>query len=138
MTSTNDTYVVFGTKTPASAVPHTGSATYSTVLDGTYVNNNGVYEVDGAGSLTANFGAGTIGYSATLTGTREGGGTKIAFGTLTGSGSIATHSAGFKGTEPPPARLKSMSTQFHGPAAQKLVAFRLTATTATARRDRRH
>ncbi|MEO7602910.1 MAG: hypothetical protein ABIS39_06575 [Sphingomicrobium sp.] len=98
VTSTNDTYVVFGTKTPGSAIPHGGSASYSTYLDGTFVNKNGVYAVAGTGSLNAYFGSGTIDYSATLTGTREGGGTNIAFGTTTGIGSIAYASAGFKGT----------------------------------------
>ena len=122
VTSTNDTYVVFGTKTPASAVPHSGSATYSTVLDGTYVNKNGVYEVDGAGSLTANFGGGTIGYSATLTGTREGGGTNIAFGTLTGTGSIAYASSGFRGTGVTNGSGYKLDVNgnFYGPAYQEI------------------
>ena len=129
VTSTNDTYVVFGSKTPGGAVPLSGSATYSTVLDGTYVNKNGVYEVDGAGSLTANFGAGTIGYSATLTGTREGGGTNIAFGTLTGTGSIAYSSAGFKGTGTTNGSGYKLDVNgnFYGPAAQEIGGiFRLT------------
>ncbi len=129
VTSTNDTYVVFGTKTPASALPHTGSAVYSTVLDGTYVNRNGVYEVDGAGSLTANFGAGTIGYSATLTGTREGGGTNIAFGTLTGAGTISFGSSGFKGTGTTNGSGYKLDVNgnFYGPTAQEIGGiFRLT------------
>jgi hypothetical protein len=98
VTSTNDTYVVFGTKTPASALPHTGSANYVTYLDGTFVDKNGVYAVTGTGGLTANFGSGTISYTATLNGDREGGGTDIAFGALSGSGTIAYASSGFKGT----------------------------------------
>ena len=122
VTSSNDTYVVFGSRTPGSAVPRTGSAAYSTVLDGTYVNKNGVYEVDGAGSLTANFGAGTIGYSATLTGTREGGGTNIAFGTLTGTGSIAFRNAGFKGTGTTNGSgfKLDVNGNFYGPAAEEI------------------
>ena len=129
VTSTNDTYVVFGSKTPASGVPLSGSATYSTVLDGTYVNKNGVYEVDGAGSLTANFAAGTIGYSATLTGTREGGGTNIAFGTLTGTGSLAASNSSFKGTGTTNGSGYKLDVNgnFYGPAAQEIGGiFRLT------------
>jgi len=97
-TSVNDTYVVFGTKTPASAIPHTGSASYSTILDGTWVNSAGAYAVSGSGTFNAYFGSGTIGYSTTATGTPEAGGAVINFGTLTGTGSIAYASAGFKGT----------------------------------------
>lgn len=98
VTSTNDTYVVFGTKTPSSALPNSGSANYVTYLDGTFVDKNGVYAVTGTGGLTANFGTGLISYNATLNGDREGGGTDIAFGALTGSGTISFGSSGFKGT----------------------------------------
>jgi hypothetical protein len=129
VTSTNDTYVVFGSKTPGSAVPRTGSAHYSTYLDGTYVNKNGVYAVTGNGTLDANFGSGTIGYSATLDGTREGGGTNIAFGTLTGTGSIAYSSAGFKGTGATNGSGYKLDVNgnFYGPAAQEVGGiFRLT------------
>jgi hypothetical protein len=69
VTSVNDTYVVFGSKTPTANIPRTGSATYSTVLDGTFVNKTGAYAVAGDGSLTANFAGGTIVYDATATGT---------------------------------------------------------------------
>ncbi len=129
VTSTNDTYVVFGTKTPASAVPHTGSATYSTYLDGTFVDKNGVYAVAGTGGLTANFGSGTIAYNATLNGTREGGGTGIAFGALTGAGTIAYASAGFKGTGTPNGSGYQLDVNgnFYGPAYQEVGGiFRLT------------
>ena len=129
VTSTNDTYVVFGTRTPGASMPTTGSASYSTVLDGTYVKTSGVYEVDGAGSLTANFGSGTIGYSATLVGTREGGGTNIAFGTLTGSGSLSLAGASFNGTgvKNGSGYKLDVNGHFYGPAAQEIGGiFRLT------------
>src|SRR3954471_18172303 len=96
-TSVNDTYVVFGAKTPPASVPLTGSATYATVVDGTFVNTNGAYAVSGTGNLTANFAGGTITYGATATGTKEVGSGSIAFGTMTGTGAIAVRSGTFSG-----------------------------------------
>ena len=129
VTSTNDTYVVFGSKTPSSGMPLTGSASYTTYLDGTFVDKNGVYAVTGTGGLTANFGAGTISYNATLNGDREGGGTDIAFGALTGSGTISFGSSGFKGTGTTNGSGYKLDVNgnFYGPAAQEIGGiFRLT------------
>ena len=129
VTSTNDTYVVFGARTPGSAMPNNGSASYTTHLDGTFVNKNGVYAVAGAGGLTANFGAGTISYNATLTGTREGGGTNIAFGALNGSGSLSLGGASFNGsgTTNGSGYKLDVNGHFYGPAAQEIGGiFRLT------------
>lgn len=129
VTSTNDTYVVFGSKTPSSGMPLTGSANYTTYLDGTFVDKNGVYAVTGTGGLTANFGSGTISYTATLAGDREGGGTDIAFGTLNGAGTISFGSSGFKGTGTTNGsgyRL-DVNGNFYGPAADEIGGiFRLT------------
>jgi hypothetical protein len=126
---------VFGTKTPGSAVPHTGSASYATYLDGTYVNRDGVYAVSGTGGLTANFGSGTIAYNATLTGTPEAGGSNIAFGSLTGTGSIAYSSAGFKGTGTTNGSGYKLDVNgnFYGPAYQEVGGiFRLTGSRSSA------
>lgn len=120
--SVNDTYVVFGQKTSAAAMPRTGSASYSTVLDGTFVNAAGVYAVSGTGSLTANFGSGTIAYDATATGTPEAGGSAISFGTMTGTGSIAYSSSGFKGTGSYNGNGYALDVagNFYGPAADEI------------------
>jgi hypothetical protein len=129
VTSTNDTYVVFGARTPGASMPNTGSASYTTYLDGTYVNKNGVYAVTGAGGLTANFGAGTISYDANLNGAREGGGTGIAFGALTGSGSLSLGGASFNGTGTKNGGgfKLDVNGHFYGPAAQEIGGiFRLT------------
>ena len=102
---------------------------YTTHLDGTFVNKNGVYAVAGAGGLTANFGAGTISYNATLTGTREGGGTNIAFGALNGSGSLSLRGASFNGsgTTNGSGYKLDVNGHFYGPAAQEVGGiFRLT------------
>lgn len=96
--NSNDTYVVFGTKTPRSAMPVAGNASYTTHLDGTFVNKDGVFAVDGSGNLNADFAAGTLTYDATATGAREGGGAGIAFGTMTGSGTIVKGGPAFSGS----------------------------------------
>ena len=121
-TSVNDTYLVWGQRTPGASVPRTGSASYNTVLDGTFVNRNGAYAVSGTGTFGANFGAGTISYSSTATGTREGGGAGINFGTMTGAGSIAFNSAGFNGTGTTNGNGYAMDVNgnFYGPAVDEI------------------
>lgn len=96
-TTTNDTYLVFGSKTPKSAIPHSGSANYTTILDGTWIDKTGAYAVSGTGTFSADFLNGSIGYSTTATGLRESDSVALAFGTMTGTGSIAYKSATFNG-----------------------------------------
>jgi hypothetical protein len=119
-TTVNDTYVVWGSKT--ATTPTTGAGTYSTVLDGTFANKSGVYAVTGTGNFTANFGSGTISYDATASGAREGGGPGIAFGTMTGSGSIAYKGAGFTGTGGVNGSGYSLDVagNFYGPNAEEI------------------
>jgi hypothetical protein len=96
-TNVNDTYFVYGTKTAPSQIA-SGTASYTTAADGTFVNKDGVYAVTGNGTFSADFGARTVAYSSTLAGSREGDSSPLAFGTLTGSGTIATASSSFKTT----------------------------------------
>ena len=121
-TSVNDTYLVFGQKTPGASVPRTGSASYTTIVDGTFVNKNGAYAISGNGNLTANFLGGTINYSETATGTKEVGSGSVAFGTMTGTGSIAFNAAGFSGTGTTDAQGYKMDVNgyFYGPSAQEV------------------
>jgi hypothetical protein len=120
-TSVNDTYVVFGTKSPSSAVT-SGSASYSTVVDGTFVNKTGSYAVSGTGTFTANFTGGTIAYSTTASATPETSGTAFSFGTMTGSGSIAVKSSGFAGSGVTNGSGYAMDVNgnFYGPAAEEI------------------
>jgi hypothetical protein len=121
-TSVNDTYLVWGQRTPGASVPRTGSASYNTVLDGTFINKNGAYAVSGTGTFGADFAAGTINYSSAATGTPEAGGAAINFGTMTGSGSIAFNSAGFSGTGTTNGSGYAMDVNgnFYGPAADEI------------------
>ena len=122
-TSVNDTYLVFGTKSPSSAVS-TGSGSYSTIVDGTFVDKTGSYAVSGTGTFTANFGAtgGTLAYSTTANATPETSGTAFSFGTMNGTGSIATRSASFRGTGSTNGSGYAMDVagSFYGPAAQEI------------------
>jgi hypothetical protein len=120
-TSVNDTYVVFGTKSPSSAVT-SGTATYSTIVDGTFVNKTGSYAVSGTGTFGADFTAGTITYSTTASATPETTGTAFSFGTMAGTGSIATASSSFKGTGAVNGSGYAMDVagNFYGPAADEI------------------
>jgi hypothetical protein len=119
-TTVNDTYLVFGTKT--ATTPTTGSASYSTVLDGTFVNNSGSYAVNGTGTFSANFGTGSISYSSSASATPETSGTAFSFGTMTGAGTISYRSAGFSGTGATNGSGYAMDVNgnFYGPAADEI------------------
>jgi hypothetical protein len=120
-TAVNDTYVVFGTRAPSSAVT-SGTGSYSTVVDGTFVNTAGSFAVSGTGTFSANFGAETIAYSTTASATPETSGSAFSFGTMTGSGSVAVRSAGFSGTGTTNGSGYAMDVagNFYGPAAQEV------------------
>ena len=121
-TSVNDTYLVWGSRTPNSSIPRTGSASYSTVVDGTFVNKDGAYSVAGSGTFTANFTGASISYSQTAAGTKEAGSGSIDFGTMTGTGSINFRSGIFNGTGTADSQGYKMdlSGNFYGPAAQEI------------------
>jgi hypothetical protein len=120
-TSVNDTYLVWGSRTPSANIT-TGSATYNTVVDGTFVNKDGAYAVSGTGSLAANFGTASLTYSTTATGAKEVGVGSINFGTMTGTGSITSRNSGFTGVGTADAEGYSMGLtgNFYGPAAQEI------------------
>jgi hypothetical protein len=118
-TAQNDTYFVFGPKTAKADMPVSGSATYNTYIDGTYIDKNRSYDVDGTGTLTANFGAsgGTLSFGAAMTGS---GGPGINFGTVNGTGSIATSSSSFSATGSNGTYSMNLAGYFFGPAAHDL------------------
>jgi len=121
-TSVNDTYLVWGSRTPNASIPRTGGAVYSTIVDGTFVNKDGAYAVAGSGSLTADFAGASITYSTNATGTKEVGSGSIAFGTMTGTGSITFRSGVFNGTgaTDPQGYKMDLTGNFYGPAAQEI------------------
>ncbi|MEO6226064.1 MAG: hypothetical protein ABIO80_09490 [Sphingomicrobium sp.] len=121
VTSVNDTYVVFGSKSPSSAVI-SGTGNYATVLDGTFVNKTGAYMVSGTGTMTAFFDTGMLNYSATAGAVPETSGIGFSFGTMTGSGSIASRSATFKGTGTTNGSGYALDVNggFYGPSAQEI------------------
>jgi hypothetical protein len=119
-----DNYVVFGQISPASAVPRTGSASYKAILDGTYQQGASTYHLSGNAAFAANFGTGIMGLSVTPVGTTASG-TRLTFGTLTGSGFITTDSSSFGATSRTRAAdgtktLFSATGNFYGPAAQEI------------------
>lgn len=124
-TGQSDTWFVYGIKTSAAQMPRTGSASYMTVLDGTFADKTALYAVSGTGSILADFGAGSLGFSATALGTPESG-PLLDFGTITGTGSIKTNSASFSAKGSAGGYKMDMSGYFFGPAAEEVGAvFRL-------------
>jgi hypothetical protein len=117
-TAQNDTYFVYGLKTPRNAVT-SGTATYATYLDGTYVNNEKSYDVDGTGTLGANFGTGTLTFGATMTGTPSSG-AALDFGTINGTGKIGSGNTAFSGKGNNGTYGMSMNGYFFGPTANEI------------------
>ena len=120
-----DDYVVFGQISPASAVPRTGSASYKAILDGTYQSGANNYRLSGNAAFSASFGTEIMGPSVTPVATNTANGTKLSFGTLTGSGFITADSSSFGATSRTRAAdgtktLFSATGNFYGPAAQEI------------------
>jgi hypothetical protein len=138
----NDNYLVFGSITPSSAVPRTGSASYNFLLDGTYqlAGSPGgkTYNLSGNGQLTANFASATTGITLTPVATNTINGSQIQFGTLTGGGFIDASTSSWNATSRTRAAdgsktLFSAQGNFFGPSAQEIgAAFTLTRTLGTA------
>lgn len=113
-TSINDTYLVFGSKTPAASVPHSGTGSYSTMYDGTFADKNGEHALGGTGSMTADFLAGSLSYSATINGVPSG---ALAF---SGSGSINFMAASFKTSTSSGGYNFSQYGNFYGPSVNEV------------------
>jgi len=113
-TSVNDTYLVFGSKTPGASVPRTGSASYNTTYDGTFVDKNGAHALSGAGGMNANFAVGSLGYTATINGVPSG---SLAF---SGAGSINFRSGAFSTTNSTDGYTLNQNGNFYGPSANEV------------------
>jgi hypothetical protein len=137
----NDNYVVFGSITPASAVPRSGSATYNFILDGTWQQTGSpsgkTYSMSGNGRLTADFTNAMMALSVTPVATNTTNGSMIQFGTLTGAGFIDASSSSWNAISRTRAAdgtktLFSSSGNFFGPSAQEVGgAFTLSRTLGT-------
>jgi hypothetical protein len=113
-TSTNDTYLVWGTKTARNDLPLSGSATYNTIYDGNFVDKNGEHALNGTGALTANFGSGTLSYSAAISGVPIG---PLAFA---GNGTISARQVGFTTTTSASGYTFTQYGNFYGPSAAEV------------------
>jgi hypothetical protein len=90
-------YLLYGIRQAADA-PSTGSASYTTLVDGLWANPDGVYSLGGTSSFTADFAAKTVATTLDLTGTHVSTGTEKSLGLFNGSGTIAALGGGFAGT----------------------------------------
>ena len=118
-TAQSDTYFVYGFKTPKGSMPVTGTATYTTLLDGTYTDPDRSYDIDGAGTLTANFASNTLGFSASATATPASG-PGFHFGTINGTGTIKSSASSFTASGNNGTYGMSVAGYFFGPAANEV------------------
>jgi hypothetical protein len=115
---------VAGQATPAGAVPTTGSATYTGIVDG-YVSAEGTgYRLLGStGTLTANFATGGINTSLALRGNSDVDtgrlGENETFGTVTGTGSIGAGTNQYTGTLSGLGASGRFNGSFFGPAGSE-------------------
>jgi hypothetical protein len=110
-------YVVYGQGTEPAAMPRTGTATYSAIIDGTYNARAGLYALSGDATFSANFGQGTIGLQMTPIATL--GSNSVNLGSLNATGTISgaafNASNGYSG----PYLLRA-GGRFFGPTAQEI------------------
>jgi hypothetical protein len=101
-------------------MPTTGTAVgYSTILKGTYIDPDRTYDVDGAGTVTANFTNNTLAFSVAANATPASG-PGFHFGTMTGTGAIASGNSGFTASGSNATYRINMAGYFFGPAAAEL------------------
>jgi hypothetical protein len=93
-------YFVYGIRQGADQ-PSTGSASYTTTVDGLWTNPDGVYSLAGTSQFTADFAAKTVATSLNLGASRtrvDGTIDSRPFGRIDGTGTIAALGGGFGGT----------------------------------------
>ena len=113
-TSVNDTYLVFGSKTPKAAIPRVGSASYNTVYDGSFIDKNGAHALTGTGGMTAHWDTGNLDYTANINGVPSGALAFAGTGSInfrTGNFSSSTSSSGYNFTQ---------NGGFYGPNADEV------------------
>ncbi|MCW2365626.1 hypothetical protein M2341_001073 [Sphingobium sp. B7D2B] len=83
---------LYGVGTPTSAIPTTGSASFTGIVDGIYTDMNGRYRISGTSALVANFVDRTLTTSLTFTGSNTvDGGPILASQTFNGEGAFKNH-----------------------------------------------
>lgn len=90
-------FFVYGVRQPANQ-PSTGSANYTTRVDGFWTTTGGLYSLGGTSSFSANFANMTVATSLNLTGTNVVSGGTRTLGQFDGTGTIAATGGGFNGT----------------------------------------
>ena len=109
-TSSNDTYLVWGNKTPKGAL--TGTATYTTLYDGSFIDKNGAHALTGSGSINTNFTS--LSYTATINGVPVG---PLAFA---GSGVISSRTQSFATSNSTSGYTLSQYGDFYGPHGEEV------------------
>lgn len=107
----NEIYVSYGIRTQASDMPRTGTASYSLGIVGDGAGAN----VGGSGTLSANFGTGTVAVSLTPEYIYAQG--RSSFGPITGTGTISSTTASFASSIAATGYTGTVNGTFYGPQA---------------------
>jgi len=111
-----------GSPTIASDMPRSGSATYSTAVNGTMLANGTPFTLTGSSTATfsADFAANSVATALTLTGVQSTGTTVANFGTFSGTGAISSSNSAFTGTLSGTGATGVFSGAFFGPQAKEM------------------
>lgn len=116
--SNSRTYdLVGGVPTQSGDVPRSGSATYSTNVEGLAAKSGSPYFLsdDSTGTFSANFGTNSVSTSLTLAGKALGATTVTTIGNYNGTGTISSTGPGFSGTLTGSNASGAFSGAFFGP-----------------------
>ncbi|NLS25474.1 hypothetical protein S2M10_04410 [Sphingomonas sp. S2M10] len=115
-------FFAYGVRTAPSDMPKTGTASYTTVVDGQFAGANGVYAMGGQGSFSADFAAATVqatlqlrGQNVVTNGLRD-------FGTHALTGAIRSEQTGvfFSAAGGANGATVNMQGAFYGPGAAEI------------------
>jgi hypothetical protein len=114
-------YFAFGTRTSSADMPRSGSASYTTTLDGSFVDSSGIYALSGSSSFSADFGANSVSVAASPFGVNALDGSTRNFGSFNGNGTIDSNAAQFNipsvGSN---GYTFAMKGHFYGPSAAEM------------------
>lgn len=116
----NTAFFTFGVKTAASDMPRTGSASYSTKIDGQFADGTGAYIVGGSSSFSADFAAGTINFTMDPVGQNVVTGLPKSLGSHSINGSITSGNEFGGQTSSVGTYNSSLRGYFYGPAAAEI------------------
>lgn len=119
-TAQKSDWMLFGDRTAAAAIPRTGSATYSAIIDGDYHDSAGDYVLSGTAGLTADFASSSLSMFINPVATHTATGNVLTFGARYGSGAIDYTLGQFTGSDSAANYTFSYIGNFYGAGAEEV------------------